>query len=416
VDSKIELPADWKWMKLGEVIKLTQSGIWGDDPFEAPKEEVFIVIRSTEIDHKGVISIKDEKVAQRRVKPETARKYFLKPNDLLIVRSGGTTGKIILGRVGIYLGEPDKYLFSNFLLKMQADENLALPEFLWRYLNWNKFLEENIPNLMRRTTGIQNLPMDEYFSILIPLPPPPEQKQIVAKLQEMMKEINQARTACKKQLEAAKSLPSAYLREVFESPESQKWEKKKLGEVCEIINGFAFKSENFVKKGTPLIRISELQNNFVDISNSVKVPLSFLDDYCAFAVKKGDILIAMSGATTGKIGFYNLDSTSLLNQRVGKFAPDENLLLRSYLNYFVLTISQKILKSSYGSAQPNISTNEIKEFIIPIPPLPEQKRIAAHLKEKIDQAEKLRASIEKELETINALPQSILSKAFKGEL
>jgi len=205
----------WERKKLGEVIKSTQSGTWGDEPFEAPKEEVYIVIRSTEIDHKGVISIKDEKVAQRRVKPETARKYFLKPNDLLVVRSGGTTGKIILGRVGIYLGEPDKYLFSNFLLKAQVDEKLALPEFLWRYLNWNKFLEENIPNLMRRTTGIQNLPMDEYFSILIPLPPLLEQKRIASYLKEKIDQAEKLRASIEKQLEIINALPQAILSKAF---------------------------------------------------------------------------------------------------------------------------------------------------------------------------------------------------------
>lgn len=213
-----ESPESQKWekKKLGEVIKLTQSGTWGDEPFEAPREEIFTVIRSTEVDHKGVISIKDEKVAQRRVKPETARKYFLKPNDLLIVRSGGTTGKIILGRVGIYLGEPNKYLFSNFLIKVQADENLVLPEFLWRYLNWDKFLEDNIPNLMRRTTGIQNLPMDEYFSIMIPLPPLPEQKRIAAYLKEKIDQAEKLRETLEKELETINSLPQTILSKAFQ--------------------------------------------------------------------------------------------------------------------------------------------------------------------------------------------------------
>ena len=215
MENKQELPTGWKWVKLGELIKSTQSGTWGEEPLGMPEEEIYNVIRSTEINHQGIIIINDEKVAKRKVKPETAKKYFLQLNDLLIVRSGGTTGKIILGRVGIYLGKANKYLFSNFLLKAQVNETLVLPEFLWRYLNWGKFLQDNIPNLMRRTTGIQNLPMDEYFSIEIPLPPLSEQKRIAAKLQEMMQEIDQARNACEKQLETINSLPQSILSKAF---------------------------------------------------------------------------------------------------------------------------------------------------------------------------------------------------------
>jgi type I restriction enzyme S subunit len=65
---------------------------------------------------------------------------------------------------------------------------------------------------------------------------------------------------------------------------------------------------------------------------------------------------------------------------------------------------------------PSLKLSTISRIQIPLPTLPEQKRIAAYLKEKIDQAEKLRETLEKELETINSLPQSILSKAFRGEI
>lgn len=205
----------WERKKLGEVIRFSQSGIWGDDPEGAPLEVKFPVFRSTEIDHRGNIRLDSETIAIRRIKKEIAEKYFLLPGDLLIVRSGGTTGKIILGRVGMFNGESNKYLFSNFLLRIRLNEELADPNYLWFYLNWDKFLEDNIPRLMRRTTGIQNLPMDDYFAIRIPLPPIEVQHHIASELKEKMTEVKKLRTQIEKQLEAINALPQAILRKAF---------------------------------------------------------------------------------------------------------------------------------------------------------------------------------------------------------
>lgn len=91
---------------------------------------------------------------------------------------------------------------------------------------------------------------------------------------------------------------------------------KKLGDICKFQNGYAFQSDKFDNIGIPIIRVSGINGNFVDLSNSMRyigeVP-------SAFEVHKGDLLIAMSGATTGKIGEYKNDSIAYINQRVCNF-------------------------------------------------------------------------------------------------
>src|SRR5699024_9722272 len=88
--------------------------------------------------------------------------------------------------------------------------------------------------------------------------------------------------------------------------------------------------------------------------------------------------IAMSGATTGKIGINNTDKVFYLNQRVGKFKPKENLD-KSFLYYFLASKVKESLRISLGAAQPNLSSTQIKNFKIPLPPLPEQRRIVSKL-------------------------------------
>lgn len=154
-------------------------------------------------------------------------------------------------------------------------------------------------------------------------------------------------------------------------------EWKTLGDVCNFQNGFAFKSSLFKDNGSPIVRITNIDGGRVNLSD---VKYFLMDDYntdmVAYEVHKDDILIAMSGATTGKIGFYNYEHTSYLNQRVGKFLPNTNILNNRYLYHYLLSKVEDIYIISGGGAQPNLSSNRLmSEVLIPIPPLPVQTEI-----------------------------------------
>ena len=157
------------------------------------------------------------------------------------------------------------------------------------------------------------------------------------------------------------------------------WEWKKLGKIAKLQNGFAFKSKLFVNDGLPIVRIKNIKNEKVLLDDVVYFNV---EDYGkkldSYQIKKNDILIAMSGATTGKIGLYDTEEISYLNQRVGLFRI-ENSNLRSYLFYFLSTQIEKNLELSLGAAQPNLSTEQINNIELPLPPLEEQKRIVAKL-------------------------------------
>ena len=128
-------------------------------------------------------------------------------------------------------------------------------------------------------------------------------------------------------------------------------EYKPLGEVCDFRNGFAFKSNLFTNEGCPIIRITNISENNVDMSD---LKYFHMEDYpksdlSQFAIKKGDILVAMSGATTGKIGTYKRDITAYLNQRTGKFEPKECLNNR-FLYHFLLTQVSNMYKMADAAA------------------------------------------------------------------
>lgn len=192
------------------------------------------------------------------------------------------------------------------------------------------------------------------------------------------------------------------------------WEMKKLGEVCDFQNGFAFKSSTYKQNGFPVLRISNIQNERIDTTDIIYIDANdYSVDLTPFYVKHGDILIAMSGGTTGKIGINTTDTVFLLNQRVGKFIPNE-CISKEYFYYFVSTKCEESLSISAGSAQPNLSTEQIKSFVIPLPPLPEQKRIVAILDETFQAIEKAKENAQKNLANARELFESYLNQIFSN--
>lgn len=164
---------------------------------------------------------------------------------------------------------------------------------------------------------------------------------------------------------------------INEYSNNSKWEFVKLGQVCKLQNGYAFESSSFKDEGIPIIRISNIENGEININDKIV----FTNDVSIskeFSVKKGDLLIAMSGATTGKSGKYKSDKIAYLNQRVGKFVLRGNSLQKDYLNYIIQSpiYLSPLFKNLSVGAQPNIGSKQIEEVIIPLPPLSEQQKIA----------------------------------------
>ena len=190
----------------------------------------------------------------------------------------------------------------------------------------------------------------------------------------------------------------------------QGWEIKKLGEVCEIINGFAFKSQLFKDCGDDILRISNIQNGVIDDSDIAHFSKNDYPkvDFDKYTVFPNDIIVALSGATTGKFGINNTGRKLYLNQRVAICREKTNDVHHRFLLYFLKTQSKSFLESAAGVAQPNLSTEQMKLYEIPIPPLAEQEKIVAEL-------DCLSGIIEKkkqQLKEYDALAQSIFYDMF----
>lgn len=192
------------------------------------------------------------------------------------------------------------------------------------------------------------------------------------------------------------------------------WGLASVGIYYKVQGGFAFKSGEFKDSGIPIVRISNIPNdgNYVDTNNCVyydRIP-----NEKSFLIAKGDLLIAMSGATTGKTAVYNKDNEAYLNQRVGLFKSTNSQNYYPFICQWVKTeLFQNQLKRTLAAgAQPNISSKDIESFTLIYPTSDnssnEQKKIADCLSSLDSYIDATKRKLEELKEYKNGLMQRLL--------
>ena len=171
----------------------------------------------------------------------------------------------------------------------------------------------------------------------------------------------------------------------------EEWEIMKLGSIAETKSGGtpSRNDPSLFQGGIPWVKSGEL-DDLVVRDTEEKITDKALQNSSAKVFPKGTLLIALYGATVGKTGILGIDATT--NQAVCAIFPKADAFTPSYLQYYFIRIRPELLKARYGGAQPNISQTVIKDTIVIIPPLPEQRAIA-HVLSKIQAAAQAQAAI-----------------------
>lgn len=187
------------------------------------------------------------------------------------------------------------------------------------------------------------------------------------------------------------------------------WPLGKVSDIAEVISGFAFKSEWFGHGSSKVIRIGDLQDGRIDVANAEIFDALENKVRDQFLIKRNDILMALSGATVGKIAVAD-DSAegAYLNQRVA-IIRGNNSENSEYLKYvFSGHLLKKLLLKAGGAAQPNLSPKDLGEMEIPLPPLAEQKRIAAIL----DKADAIRRKRQQAIQLADEFLRAVFLDMF----
>ena len=207
--------------------------------------------------------------------------------------------------------------------------------------------------------------------------------------EELYRQIQEEKKRLIKEGKIKKEKPLAEIAEdeiPFDIPENWKWVQ--LGDLASINGGFAFKSTNYTTEGVRVIRISDF--NETGFVNDKIVRYPYDDSLSQYVLDVKNILLCMTGGTVGKSLFITkLDEKMVVNQRVATIKVES--VLPEYVYQVILApITQKVIQDSKNSTNDNISMDTIKSFLIPLPPLAEQKRIVAKLEEILPLCEQLK--------------------------
>jgi type I restriction enzyme S subunit len=152
----------------------------------------------------------------------------------------------------------------------------------------------------------------------------------------------------------------------------------------------------------------------VSISEAKRLPERFLAECSEFTVCKGDLLIGMSGAL-GKISEYAEEFPALQNQRTGLLLIDKSIP-PAFAKLVLQYVERQIVSEGKGIAVQNVSASEIEGCVFMLPPLAEQTRIVAEVERRLSVVEELESVVRANLQRATRLRQSILQRAFTGEL
>lgn len=192
------------------------------------------------------------------------------------------------------------------------------------------------------------------------------------------------------------------------------WQIKKLGEVCKTTSGGtpSRRNSDFYNGSIPWVKSGELDKGII-LDTEEKITEEAIKNSSAKIFPKGTLLIALYGATIGKLAFLGVDAAT--NQAVCGIYENQNIISK-YLYYFLLFNKPKLVQQGVGGAQPNISQTILKDLDLPLPPLETQQALVSKIEELFSELDKGIAELKTAQQQLKTYRQSVLKSAFEGKL
>jgi type I restriction enzyme, S subunit len=345
---------------------------------------------------------------------DKTRRFELRAGDFLMSLTGN------IGRVAkVEYGHLPAALNQRVARINVADERVLSSDFLYRFLSSQSFRDEFAA--AGHGAAQQNISPKEIANVEIPLAPFPEQQRIVAILDEAFEGIDAAIANTRKNLANARELFESHLNSAF-AHISSGWPDRELGELCErITKGSSPKWQGISYVDEPGIMFITSEN--VGQNQLIMKKVKYVEEAFNQKDKKsilqyGDVLTNIVGASIGRTAVFDMHKQANINQAVCLIRPIEEMLSNRYLALLLNSpYFKKILHDNeIDNARANLSLGFFRSLAIPVPTMGVQLELVGQLKLFEEKTQRLEAIYQQKIDALVELKQSILQKAFSGEL
>ncbi|MEK6300670.1 MAG: restriction endonuclease subunit S [Acidobacteriota bacterium] len=430
------LPEGWTLATLGEMCTKPQYG-WTSS---ATKSGKIRLLRTSDISN----GLEDwDSVPFCQTPPANLEKYRIAPNDILVSRAGSVGISHRVRRA------PVDAVFASYLIRFKALKDVVLPQYLEFYLKsdsyWS-FISESSVGI-----AVPNVNATKLANLEIPLASVAEQRRIVAKLRQLLARVEACQkrlaripvilkrfrqsvlaTACSGQLTADWREQNPHTEPAFiqldearqsttnEFPES--WMSVGVGLVIDTLKYGTAQKCGYEKEGVSVLRIPNIADGVIDHSD-VKYALLPEREFEQLRLVPGDVLLIRSNGSVSLVG-----KSALIRKPEKGFAyagylirlrPNRSRVLPEYLNLALSSYDVRLqieIPARSTSGVHNINSEEVRGLRISLPPLTEQSEIVRRVEALFKLADQIEGGYRKAQAHVDKLTQSILAKAFRGEL
>ena len=412
------LPDGWKWVRLGKIYDVNPK-VQADDDLEASfvtmsdispgiKSQFDFIVRKWGEIKKGHTQFANGDVAFAKISPCFENRKSMILDGLKNGIGAGTTELIVLRNPSI----DNKYTFL--------------------FISSEEFIR-HARNTYKGVVGQQRINLDFVKNYPMPLPPLSEQHRLVARIESLFAKLDAAKEKVQSVLDSHETRKAALLHEAFTGKLTAKWRKEqgisfhawhieKLENLCEKITCGKTPKNDISQQGEiPYLKVYNIVNDKIDFRSKPQyIPRDVHKTKLKSSIlKPNDVIMNIVGPPLRKIAIIpDTYPEWNMNQAIVRFRPKEGLDYH-FLYYALLnpeTLDDVVQRTKGVVGQANISITQSRNLKIKVPPLPEQQEIVRILDRLLASEQRARQAAEETLAAIDRMKQSILARAFRGEL
>jgi type I restriction enzyme S subunit len=397
MDKVADIPSSWQVLKLGTIAKL----IGGGTP---PKQKstyydgniLWATVRDMNVD---IIEDTDVKISESGLQ-NSSSKIVPKGNIIIATRVG--VGKVCRNKFDTAINQDLRGICPN----KDTDK-----QYLFYYL---KSISNYLQSISTGAT-VKGIRVEQVEELEVPIPPLPEQRRIVAKMDSLFERIDRAIELAQQNIVRAEQYIASVLSDVFKEL-LKNCSHKSVSDISHNIQ-YGFTGKTSEKGSYRYLRITDIQNGSVQWKDT---PFAVIDAQEAqkYLLNNGDILFARTGATAGKSYLFKDDVASIFASYLIRVVVLQDVVLPDFLYLFFQSPQywQQVFEKVVGAAQPNINGKKLAELLLPVPPMATQRAAVNRIRHVQKLVAGVTASEQQRVLSLMALKSSLLDAAFKGEL